>query len=178
MLINNHKYWRDLDFPIVIRTTGTGIPILATLQGNIKAPQWAVNDFNDCEGQELPHDWIEGTTLQFHAHLITNGTDLNNQKYIKFTVEYCFADRNNALSAAQILTMDDFEIGAQTPDKTHLFVPIGSLALTTEHIGCHIYCQLKRVAAVGDPPAANPWVTMLQAHIETDGLGSSRVSAK
>jgi len=30
--------WVDVDFPILIRTTGAGIPTLATINGNITAP--------------------------------------------------------------------------------------------------------------------------------------------
>ena len=35
----------DIDFPVIIRTTGTNIPNINIFQGNIKAHQLAVNDY-------------------------------------------------------------------------------------------------------------------------------------
>ena len=53
--VSKVPYFVDLDFPIIVRNTGVGIPTLETLIGNVTAPQWQVNDFNVCEGQELIH---------------------------------------------------------------------------------------------------------------------------
>jgi hypothetical protein len=175
--VQNLNGWVDLDFPIIVRTTGAGIPSLQTLQGNLTAPQWQVNDFNMCEGQELPHCWKEGTTLYFHIHLITNGSDVNN-RYVAFEVEYAFADLDGVLSAAQTIPSGDLLIPAATTTKTHKLLGVGTLALSTQKIGCHIYTRLKRVAASGTAPTSNPWVTMLQAHIEVDTLGSRQIGAK
>lgn len=74
--------WQDIDFPIIIRTTGTNIPTLQPIQGNVTVPQWGVNDFNVCEGQELVHGWKEGSTMYWHCHVITNGTDVTD-RYLK-----------------------------------------------------------------------------------------------
>ena len=38
--------WQDIDFPIIVRTTGVGIPTLETLVTGITAPQWQVGDTN------------------------------------------------------------------------------------------------------------------------------------
>jgi hypothetical protein len=38
--------------------------------------------------------------------------------------------------------------------------------------------RLKRVTATGAAPAANPWVGMLQAHIQMDTIGSSQITSK
>jgi len=176
-LTKSPSVWTDLDFPIVIRTTGANIPALTTLQGNITAPQWQVADFNVCEGQELVHSWAEGTTLYFHIHLITNGLDAT-ARYVKFEVEHCFADVHGVLSDAATITSGELLIPANTTTKTHLLFSIGTLALSTQKIGCHIYTRLKRVTAIGTAPTANPWVTMLQAHILNDSVGSKQVSSK
>jgi hypothetical protein len=80
--------WQDVDFPIIIRTTGANIPTLVALQGNVTAPQWGVNDFSVCEAQELIHAWKEGSEIQWHVHLVTNGLDatgFTKNKQIKFT---------------------------------------------------------------------------------------------
>ena len=170
-------YWRDIDFPIVIRTTGPAIPTLETLQGNITAPQWQVNDVNVCEGQEFVHDWVEGTECFWHCHIITNGSEGVN-KYIRFEVEYCIANPNGTLSAAQTITGSDKLIPAGTEDKTHFIYSIGSFTPSTTTITAHTYARLKRVASVGAAPSSNPWCSMLQMHIQTDGWGSTTMTSK
>lgn len=169
--------WVDLDFPIIVRTTGPGIPVLTTLQGNLTAPQWGVNDVNMCDGQELIHSWLEGSTLYFHIHVITNGSDGTN-RYVAFEVEHAFADLNGVLSAAATISSGDLLIPANTTTKTHILMSIGTLALTSQHIGCHIYTRLKRVSASGTAPSGDPWVTMLQAHIKCNSLGSLQIGSK
>jgi hypothetical protein len=173
--------WQDIDFPIIIRSTGTNIPSLATLQGNITAPRWQVNDFNVCEDQEIPHGWKEGSAIQWHIHVITGGTDTTN-RYLKFEIEWCYAVAHQVLSgsgANTITTSSDLLIPANTPAKTQLPFGIGSpIALTGVTIGSQIYARLKRIAATGTAPTADPFVTMLQIHAEFDTVGSRQITTK
>lgn len=176
-VVLDETVWTDIDFPIIVRSTGTGIPSLTTMQGNITAPSWAVNDYNVCEGQELPHTWKEGTPLYFHIHLITNGLDATD-RYVKFEVEYCWANMDGTLSAATTMTSAELLIPANTTTKTMKLFSIGSFTPTSGKIGGQVYARLKRVAATGTAPTNNPWVTMLQAHIENDTMGSRQIGIK
>ena len=169
--------WVDIDFPIIIRTTGTGIPSLTTLQGNVTAPSWAVNDFNVCEGQELIHGWKEGSTVYWHVHFITNGTNVDN-RYVKWTVEWFWVNINGVLSDTITTTSPDILIPANTTSKTMLIGSVGSYALTDARIGGHVFARLSRVAASGTAPSNNPWCSMLQMHVEVDTLGSQQIFSK
>ena len=169
--------WVDIDFPIIIRTTGTGIPSLTTLQGNVTAPQWEVNDYNVCEGQELIHGWKEGSTVYWHVHFITNGSDGTN-RYVKWTVEWFWVNINGVLSDTITTTSPDILIPANTTSKTMFIGSIGSYTLTNARIGGHVFARLTRVAASGTAPSNNPWCSMLQMHVEVDTLGSQQISAK
>jgi len=40
---------------------------------------------------QLPHDWVEGSSIEPHIHLVINGTPANN---IEFTLTYSFANIN------------------------------------------------------------------------------------
>lgn len=164
-------YWQDIDFPIVIRFAGLNVPTIATVQGNITAPQWAVNDFNTCETQEFKHSWKEGSEVFWHAHILTGGTNVDN-RYVRFEVEYNWANVNGTWGANQILTSPDLLIPANTPALTHLAFDLGSFVPTGGTIAGHIKARLKRVAAVGTAPTANPFCEMLQLHIECDTVGS------
>jgi len=170
-------YWRDVDFPIIIRTTGVGIPTLTTFNGNLTKPQWAVNDFNICESQEFVHEWKEGSTCYWHVHLDTNGTDVTD-RYVRFELEYGYTDTNFVWTFPSVVTTADLLIPANTPSKQQIIINIANFTPTGTKIGGHAVPRLKRVASVGTAPTNNPWVSMLQMHIACDTLGSRAISTK
>ena len=171
------RTWVDIDFPILIRTTGANIPTLQTLKGNITVPRWSVNDFNVCEGQELIHAWLEGSTIYWHVHVISNGLDATN-RYLRFEIEWVFANIGDVLSATITDTSVDLLIPANTTDRTHLIFSIANRLMTGNRIGTHVYARLRRVAAVGAAPTNDPFCSMLQLHVETDTTGSRQIATK
>lgn len=177
MVANNGALtWVDIDFPILARTAVVNQPTPATLQGNITAPTWAVNDFSVCEGQEVIHSWAEGTEIHWHCHVFTNGVDVTD-RYIKFEVEWCYASINSNLSSTIITTSSDTLIPANSLNRTHIIVQLGSQILPAT-IGTHLFARLRRVASTGLAPTANPFCTMLQTHILVNTLGSKHLSLK
>ena len=55
ILNGNATVWEDIDFPIVIRTTGSNVPTQTTFISDITAPLWHTNDYASLEGREIPH---------------------------------------------------------------------------------------------------------------------------
>lgn len=176
-LNESNTVWMDLNFPIVIRTTGANIPTMEPFIGNILAPQWQPNDYVNCEGQEMPHNWKEGSVLYWHVHLYTNGQEAVD-KFLAFEVELAIAAVNGVLTELTKVVSGDLTIPADTPTKTMKLLSLGTTNLASYTIGSQIYARLKRVTATGTAPAANPWIPQLQAHIELDGLGSREITAK
>ena len=175
--VGNATTWQDIDFPIIIRTTGTGIPTLVAINGNITMPQWAVNDYNICESQEFVHQWKEGSACSWHVHLTSNGLDATN-RYVRFEVEYGWVVPNGAWTWAATLDSGDLLIPASTTDKTMFILALGSFTPSGGKIGGHVVARLKRIAATGTAPSNNPWVPMLQLHIECDTTGSRAMTTK
>lgn len=170
--------WVDIDFPIIVRTTGVGIPTLQTLKGNITAPQWQVNDFNVCEGQELIHGWKEGSAGQWHIHIVTNGTDATD-RFLKFQIEWTYGVLGDPLANIITTTSAELKIPADTDDRVHFIFNIGNpVSLTNLHIGSHIWARLKRIAATGTAPTDDPFCSMLQMHVECDTVGSRQITTK
>lgn len=169
--------WTDIDFPIIIRTTGPGIPTLAVLNGNITMPQWQVNDVNVCESQEFVHAWKEGTEVQWHLHLMTNGVD-GTDRFVRFNLEYGYVNVGGAWTFPAAVTTADLLIPANTPDRTMLVFNLATFTPSALKIAAHAVARLQRVAAVGAAPTANPFVPMLQMHVQVNTLGSRTVSAK
>ena len=168
--------WVDIDFPILIRTTGVGIPTLTTINGNITAPQWQVNDFNVCECQETIHGWDQQTPVEWHIHLTTNGLDATD-RFVRFELEYGYVIPHGEWTWPAVFTTADLLIPANTPTKTMLVLPITTFT-PTAGLGGHVIARLKRVASVGAAPTSNPWIPMLQLHVLTDTTGSRTTSAK
>lgn len=171
------RYWRDVDFPIIIRTTGVGIPTLEILNGNITAPQWQVNDTNQCESQEFVHEWAEGTDAYWHIHLTTNGTDVTD-RYVRFSVEYGYVTPEGVWVWPAVLDSGDILIPANTPNETMKIVSLGHFTPAGVKIAGHAIGLLKRIASTGTAPTNNPWVSMLQMHILCDTPGSRQMVAK
>lgn len=175
-MVGDASVWCDIDFPILIRNTGTGIPTLATFNGNLTMPQWAVNDFNMCESQEFIHEWKEGTECHWHLHYTTNGSDASN-RYVKFELEYAYSV-HGVWTFPAVFTSADILIPANTATKTQIIMGLTSFTPTGGKIGDHCLARLKRVAATGTAPSGNPWIPMLQMHIEKDTIGSRQMTAK
>jgi hypothetical protein len=170
------QVYADIDFPIIIRTTGANIPTLQVINGNLSMPQWAVNDFNMCESQEFIHAWAEGTQCNWHIHYTTNGLDATD-RYVRWELEYGYSAAGTWTFPA-VVTTADILIPANTPDKTQIIMAIAAFAPSTSHIGDHCVARLKRVAADGTAPSGNPWVPMLQMHVILDTVGSRAMTSK
>jgi len=172
-----NEYWRDIDFPIIIRTTGANIPTLTTINGNLTMPTWAVNDFNQCESQEFVHEWKQGSTCYWHIHLTTNGLDVDN-RYVRFEVEYGYVTPNGQWVFPAVIDSGDLLIPANTPNETMFIFSIGNFTPTGVKIGGHCVARLKRITATGTAPTSNPWCPMLQQHVLCDSLGSRSIASK
>ena len=173
----NATYWRDVDFPIIIRNTGPNIPALSVINGNLTAPQWQINDFNMCESQEFVHEWKEGSRVYFHLHLTTNGLEAVD-KFVRFEIEFGYVNVDEQWIFPSVIDSGDVMIPANTPNKTMLIVSVGNFEPTGIKIAGHCLARLKRIASTGTAPAANPWVAMLQLHIECDTNGSRQMTVK
>jgi hypothetical protein len=172
-------YWVDISFPVIIRTTGANIPTIANMTSTIAAPQWAIGDTTMTEGTELIHAWKEGSTVEWHLHMITNGTDGTN-RYVKWEILWSWADKDGIL-ASPITTAAEILIPANTPSLTHIMCDIGPYALSSAHIIAHVFPRLSRVALTTGGltgPSHNPWCWMLQMHAECDTLGSRQEHVK
>ena len=173
------RAYLDVDFPIIIRTTGSGRPALNVLAGNITAPQWAVTNFLVCEGQELIHGWDEGSPVSWHLHMITGGTDVDD-RYVNFQVEYTYATLGSQLAAVDTRSSGNVLIPANTPDRTHTIVPIHTFTPSEAKIGTQVYARLDRIATTDGAaaPTADPFVSMLQIHILVNTMGSRNIGTK
>lgn len=167
--------WKDVDFPVVIRTAAANRPVISTLIGNLTAPKWLVDDYFVCEGQELIHDWKEGSETHWHAHVYAQGDATDS--YMNWELQYTWANKDSALADVATVTSGDILIPANQPLKLMLvriadFTPVGGKIIA------HVKPRLKRIAATGAAPTNDPFCEMLQLHIECDTSGSRTEAVK
>lgn len=176
-LVGTATVWKDIDFPLVAKTTGANTPAYNTLQGNLQMLQWAVNDALQCDTEELIHEWKEGSTVTWHIHVVTGGTNVDN-RYLRFEVEFTWANFGATLPANTTITSADMLIPAGTAALTHFIFDIGTWTPTGGKIGAHVKPRIKRVAAAGTAPTDGPFAELVQLHIECDSMGSKTTTAK
>ena len=166
--------FNDIFFPMTNgKLTGANNPDYTTaVAGNIYEYNFAINDKIDLGSAEISHSYKEGSDFEVHCHLITNGLD-NADKYVRYSVEYIIADDGEVVVTGTLNSLD-LEIPANTTDRTHLYFNIGTITGTNYKIGGFIKMRFTRIAldGGGDPPTADPFITMVGVHIEEDTVGS------
>jgi hypothetical protein len=84
--------WRDITAPIEVRGTGGTDPDWVAINGTaFWAYRFALND-KVWMTFHMPHDYVPDTDIHFHAHWLTDGTDVNS---VKWQWEYAFAQGFN-----------------------------------------------------------------------------------
>jgi hypothetical protein len=170
--------YQDVNTSIIPRTTGTGTPAYATITGNLKGYQFAVDDYVDCFPAELLHDWKEGTAVEFHCHWLTGGLNDGTVRGVKWEVEYAWANTSGVLSAATAVSVET-SIAANAAALTHKYTSVASFTPTGGLIGAQIVFRIKRIASVTNTaPAANPFLLSVGIHYQQDTLGSRTQGAK
>lgn len=155
------------------------VPTWTAFTTNTNAYTFAIDDYIDLPTIEVKHDYKEGTDLEVHLHIATNGVDTTN-RYVKFIVYYTYAIPFSA--NVQFVTEQNISnellIPANTLDKTSLYLQLGTIAGTTLKIGTQLKIRLKRITSVGAAPTANPFVGMLGIHYQKDTMGSRQINSK
>ena len=166
--------WDDILFPVLSLQVGGTAPTLSTFQGNIKQYTFAINDI--CYGcVEIPHTYKEGTNLDAHVHIVTNGAESGVEA--RYELEYWFVDMGEASTTTTVITSADYTL--TNADGQHEYIDLGDITGTNFKIGALLAFQLKRVALVdGSNPSSDPFVLSVGFHHQLDTMGSRQETAK
>ena len=164
----------DIYVPISITKLGVTAPSWDPFHGNLEQFTFAINDY--VQGSfEVKHDYKEGTDLDIHVHVVTNGAEAS--KEVRYSFEYWVADMDDASTTTSTLTCDDYAL--TNADGHHEYIDIGDISGTGLSIGAVVCFLFKRVAlSDGDNPSEDPFVVSLGVHYEIDTLGSRQETTK
>jgi len=166
--------WDDLVMPISITKLGASAPAWTSFFGNLSQYTFDVDDY--VEGAvELLHGYKQGTNLEVHAHIVTQGAEAS--KEARYTFEYWVANMNAASTSTE--TLDSQDVALTNANGHHQYVDLGSIDGTSLQIGAIVCFMFKRVAlADGGDPTSDPFVVSVGIHIEHDTAGSRSETAK
>ena len=180
-LVLSTPVYNDLYTSVVsAKTPAVGYPDWSTFTTNTGAYTFKVNDYADLSTIEVLHDYKEGTNLEVHLHLATNGTNNATERKVKYMVYYTWANPDtgsNQFSAESSVTAE-LTIPANQPDKSAYFLSLGTIAGATMKIGAQVKFRVKRIAGTGTEPINDPFLGMVGIHYQIDTMGSRSVSAK
>lgn len=176
----NATVFDDLYFPMSSgKIGGANQPAWAAFQGNTYEYAFGVNDYIHLPGGEVTHKYREGSSLEFHVHIVTNGLDATARD-VNYEIEYTIGDMDEVMSAAATITSGDYTIPANTTDRTHLYINVDTVAFANMQIGAALKMRFRRIALTGggSAPSNDPFVVMVGIHMECDTVGSRTAAAK
>lgn len=170
--------YNDLFFPVSgARVPAANAPTWSTFTTNTKEYTFAIDDYIDLGAGEVLHDWKEGTDLEVHLHIATNGSDTGDTA-VKYNIHYTLADMGEVF-AAEATISTQYTIPGGTADKTHLYIDIDTISVPTYKIGTNIKIRVERVdVTAASDPGGDPFVLMVGIHYQVDSLGSRLEGSK
>lgn len=178
-LLLNETVWNDIQFQISSGRVGVAnFPDWDTFTTNTAEYKFAVDDYIDLGGQEIMHDWKEGTAIYPHIHITTDGANTSgSSQYVKFTIYFGYADTGEVWTETSVDVEEEIVNG--TADMTHILANGVSIALANNKIGSHMKIRVKRIAATTGTEYPNHiFVTQIGVHYEADTIGSRLISSK
>lgn len=166
--------WDDIFLPIAITKPGGTAPSWTGFFGNLSQYTFAINDY--VEGSfELKHNYKEGTDLDVHVHVVTQGAEAGVE--VRYSFEYWIADIGEASAGTTTITSDDYTL--TNANGHHEYIDIGDISGAGYKIGAVVCFLFKRVALVGgSDPSSDPFVVSIGAHYEIDTMGSRQETVK
>lgn len=184
----NATGFRDIPVNLVLKGVGSE-PVLVALVGGIYALKFDTGKTVHFENVEAPHDWKQGSLIDFHIHFCNKSLETVECK-VNWSVEFAMANRKETGAVRTILASPDAPtvfgsktitgecvIPANTPAGTTFTCPIFTVpaaSLTEYTIGCNLIGTLARITktAGGNNPSGEIYVLNCGIHYEVERLGS------
>jgi hypothetical protein len=176
-MVGNATVFKDIVIPIVDRSAGSNRPSLSPFIGNIQAYSFAVNDIVYCDFIELPHDWKEGSEIEFHLHWATSKSYSVEEK-LQWELFFTTANMGEVFPSQTTLTKE-VVIPIGTASLQHFYTSMGTFDTTGLKIGAVMGLTVRRIAkTAGGVESAAPYLLDVGIHYEADTIGSRLRASK
>ena len=160
--------WRDITGPIELRGTGANDPSFAVVSGSIfRAYQFAVADeiwivFH------MPHDYVPGSDVHFHAHWMADGT---NAQPVKWEWSYVYADGygsgNFAVASPTTITAEEAASGTA---HDHMITETAAASGTGIEVDGLLYVRVRRITNGGTENTDAIFMLTTDVHYQSTNL--------
>jgi len=165
--------FEDLQFTIHTgKVPASNFPTWETFTTNTGAYAFSVDDYINCESNEIFHCWKEASTGNLHLHFsIKTIQNTGANRFAKFTIWLTMADTNGVFTETSYTA--EYTIPTATAALAHLYLDMGDIDLSTYLIGAQIIPRVKRIAATGGTEYADDvYIHQVGIHLEKDTMGS------
>jgi hypothetical protein len=173
--------WDDVNTGVAAaKTSSANVPDWTPFTANTNAYVFKVDDYADLSTIEIPHGYKEGTDIEVHLHIATNGTNNATERKVKYTAYYTYGIPDNGanqFSAEGSLTAE-LTIPANQLDKSVYYLSLGTISGTNLKVGTQLKLRFKRVTGTGTEPINGPFLGQVGVHFQKDTVGSRTISAK
>lgn len=179
-LILINSVYDDIQFSISAgKSPAANYPNWETFTTNTAEYAFSVDDYIDCQANELAHWWKQGTAGHVHLHFtIKTAQSTGQNRFVKFSVWVAYADTDEVWVEQTVLSAEKTIPTASGALKA-FYLDIGDAILTDYLIGGQIKLRVKRIAATGGTEYADDiYITQVGIHIEKDTLGSRTETTK
>jgi len=164
--------WNDIYIPLAAaKVPASNAPTWSTYSSNLKSYTFGLNDYADLSTVEILHNWKEGTDIDVHVHIITDGDNNATARKVKYQIFYDIGDMGEQMAGEANFSGEE-DIPANEPDITHHYIDIGEITGTNYKVGSLLKLRVKRIAGTGVEPISDPFVEMIGVHYQIDTLGS------
>jgi len=168
----------DLFMPLAgAKVPATHTPSWVPYSTNLNSYTFDLDDYADLATTEVLHGYKEGTDLELHVHLITNGANNATARKVQYQVFFSWGDMDEVMGAEDSLSAEA-DIPAFEADRTHRYLELGSVAGASYKMGSIIKVRIKRIACTGTEPDDDPFVEMVGLHFRKNTLGSRQEHVK
>lgn len=176
--------YEDLQFSVSsAKVPAANYPDWETFTTNTAEYSFAVDDYIDCQANEVPHSWQEGTAGDAHLHLALKAAQSDGaDRFAKFSLYFAISDSSQAGTKvwSELTTRTaEITIPTGTAALTGLYLDMGDLTLTGYKVGSQIRVRIKRIAATGGTEYNSQiFITQVGVHLKRDTIGSRQETIK
>ena len=166
--------WRDIIGEVDIRGTGVHDPTFAVYTGtNYRQLQFSASTMNECFiNFHIPHDYVPGTDIYFHAHW-SNAAATPNTGNVIWGFEYSYAKgfSQEAFPASSTVTVTQASSATRYMHQIAETVAV-TIAALTEPDGM-ILCRVYRDAAAGGDTCTDAvFLHTVDVHYQSTNIGT------
>jgi hypothetical protein len=179
-LILINSVYDDIQFPIASgKLPAANYPNWETFTTNTAEYAFSVDDYIDCQANELAHWWKQGTAGHIHLHFtIKTAQSTGQNRFVKFSIWVAYADTDEVWVEQTVLSAEK-TIPTGSGALKAFYLDIGDATLTNYLIGGQVKLRVKRIAATGGTEYADDvYITQVGMHVEKDTLGSRTETVK